>query len=85
LNRQFRKKDYPSDVLSFNYNDPEMPDEIYISAEKAESQAPEWDNTFPEEMMRLAVHGLLHLLGFDHQNEVERQIMREKEDYYLAP
>ena len=73
LNLEFRKQDKPTDVLSFNYNfiDPETDREylgdIIISIESAIHQAEEHNFTINQELAFLAIHGTLHLLGYDHQ------------------
>ncbi|MBQ9942236.1 MAG: rRNA maturation RNase YbeY [Christensenellaceae bacterium] len=53
--------------------------EIYISVEQAARQAVEYGNTLTEEMRFLAVHGMLHLMGYDHMEEEEERIMRQKQ------
>lgn len=53
--------------------------DICISLEKAREQANEYGNTLAEEMCFLAVHGALHLMGYDHESEVEEQVMRQKQ------
>lgn len=74
LNLTYRSKDYPTDVLSFSQiegsnsvNATSLGD-IIISLETAQKQAPEFENDFNSEIKRLLVHGLLHLLGYDHEN-----------------
>jgi probable rRNA maturation factor len=72
LNAQFRKKDYPTDVLSFPAGD-ELPTggqllgDVVISVEKAKEQAKESRRTLNEEMVILLIHGIVHLLGYDHE------------------
>ncbi|MFN2305188.1 MAG: rRNA maturation RNase YbeY [Anaerolineales bacterium] len=72
LNRTFRGIDLTTDVLSFNqdFTDPETGrfylGDIIISIERALEQAPKQDHTLNEECTYLAIHGILHLLGFDH-------------------
>jgi probable rRNA maturation factor len=89
LNRQFRNLDKVTDVLSFHYGEDEAEagevwGEIYIASLQAKKQAPRWKNTFFNELRRLAVHGALHLAGYDHMKAPERLIMRAKEDHYLT-
>jgi probable rRNA maturation factor len=83
LNKRFRKLDKVTDVLSFNYAEPDVFGEIYIATLKAKTQAPRWKNTFYQELRRLVVHGSLHLAGFDHLRVPERKVMRDREDAYL--
>lgn len=95
LNRDYRNKDKTTDVLSFPWEcDPEDSEflddeekllgELYISVPQVERQAPRFDTTFEEEMNRVTVHGLLHLLGFDHIKPQDRKIMRAREEHHLG-
>jgi rRNA maturation RNase YbeY len=87
LNQQFRDIDQPTDVLSFPQNaeeDPPIPGEIIlgdiaVSLDTAQAQAKEHDLTFEEEIILLLIHGILHLLGYDHEiSEREEEKMRSK-------
>ncbi len=85
LNEEWRKKDKPTDVLSFPINE-ETPygckilGDIVISIPYAKEHAKEFGNSFKEEMIRLLAHGLLHLLGYDHEkSEEDAKIMFQKE------
>jgi len=95
LNRQYRGKDCPTDVLSFALNegeDPEVIDapgevllgDIIISIETATRQAEEYGHSLERELAYLTVHGILHLLGYDHMTEEEKSEMREEEEYVLS-
>lgn len=81
LNRQYRKVDKPTDVLSFasGDKDPETQKtylgDVIIAMPKAESQAAESGHSANAELSLLVVHGMLHLLGFDHQNDAAEQKM----------
>lgn len=63
LNRQFRGKNYPADVLSF------PPDEIAISLDRAAAQARDLGHSLDEELRILMLHGMLHLCGLDHETD----------------
>ena len=81
INNEFLKHDYPTDVLSFDLTEGKfLEGEIYISAETAKRQAEEYNVTIKEELVRLAVHGCLHLIGFDDNNEENKAIMRDMEN-----
>lgn len=82
LNRRFRKKDRATDVLSFAFGEPEFLGEIYISLDRARSQARALGCAFPAELWRLVVHGLLHLLGHTHGRGAARRRMEKKELAY---
>ena len=82
LNKDYRKKDKATDVLSFPYDGGQWPGEeekvfgeIYISVETALRQAKEKGHDLQRELEILFVHGLLHLMGFDHQNDEEEAKM----------
>ncbi|MBI2412492.1 MAG: rRNA maturation RNase YbeY [Deltaproteobacteria bacterium] len=80
LNKEYRKIDKATDVLSFPMEDPEMLGDIVISYEKLLAQANEFRVTADEELGRLLVHGLLHLIGYDHvKGGRQAKEMREKE------
>jgi probable rRNA maturation factor len=83
LNKQFRKLDKVTDVLSFVYDDEDILGEIYIASALAQKQAPRWKNSFYDELRRLVVHGALHLSGYDHMIAKDRNLMRSMEDKYL--
>ena len=84
LNSRFRKKNRPTDVLSFPA-DPDMGilGDIYISVNTAKRQAREYDWSLRDEILRLVCHGVLHLCGYDHHKRVDTVVMRAKEDKYL--
>ncbi|OGP23824.1 MAG: rRNA maturation RNase YbeY [Deltaproteobacteria bacterium GWC2_56_8] len=85
LNKEYRKIDKATDVLSFPMEDTEMLGDIVISYEKTLSQAKEFGVTVDEELGRLLVHGLLHLLGYDHvKGGRQAQLMRKKEGEVLG-
>ena len=80
LNREHREKDAPTDVLSFPLEAqfPNMPlGSIVISIETAQKGADEFNHSIEDEIKLLFIHGLLHLLGYDH--EIDNGEMREKE------
>lgn len=85
LNREFRGVDRPTDVLSFPMDDePEAGEallgDIAVSLETAIAQAAEYGHSQEREIGFLVVHGALHLLGFDHENDADRAVMRELEE-----
>lgn len=95
LNRDYRGIDRPTDVLSFALNEGEEPDvidgpqesllgDIIISLPTALRQAEEFNHSLERELAFLAVHGMLHLLGYDHEEETDRQVMRQQEEHILV-
>ncbi|MDY6029135.1 MAG: rRNA maturation RNase YbeY [Acidaminococcaceae bacterium] len=98
INRDYRGVDRATDVISFALNDDdaeadmvklvgtceeELLGDIIISAETALRQGEEFGHGLEREIVYLAVHGLLHLLGYDHMNEEEKKIMRREEEASL--
>lgn len=83
LNRRYRGKDSPTDVLSFPQNDPNLLGDVVISLETASKQAEEFGHSLQNEVERLLVHGILHLLGYDHETPEEEKLMKAKEDAAL--
>ena len=81
---RYRGKDQPTDVLSFPQDDNLLLGDIIISLETAQRQAEEYNHSFAREVGFLTVHGMLHLLGYDHYGEEERVIMRKKEEEILV-
>lgn len=91
LNKNYRKIDRETDVITFALEDNEEVNEeehrllgdIYISVDKAKSQALEYGHGFKREICFLAVHGFLHLLGYDHMNKHDEEIMFSKQELIL--
>lgn len=85
LNRMYRNVDSETDVLSFPMDDEEDPDgvimlgDIILSTEKIIEQAGEFGHSLEREMIYLTVHSMLHLLGYDHMEEEEKEEMRAME------
>ena len=90
LNREMRQVDRPTDVLSFpQFEDleEEIPEvgeiclgDVVICREKAEEQAEEFGHSFERELVYLFTHSVLHLLGYDHMEEDEKKVMRQREE-----
>lgn len=95
LNSQYRGKNMSTDVLSFALNEGDEPSiidgppenllgDIIISLEKAAEQAEEYGHSQEREVAFLTLHGLLHLLGYDHETEDDKAEMRREEEYVLS-
>ena len=77
LNRQFRGKDHPTDVLSFPSDERGFLGDIVIAEGVAKRQAKEHGHSLKTEVQTLALHGLLHLLGYDHETDDGRMARAE--------
>jgi probable rRNA maturation factor len=95
INRNYRNKDAATDVISFALNEGEEPEiidgpdvnmlgDIIISIERAMDQAEEYGHSLERELAFLTVHGMMHLLGYDHIEEEDRREMRKEEEYVLG-
>ncbi len=91
INKEYRGIDRETDVISFAFMDEDInPDtdytnygEIYISLEKTLSQSLEYGHSFDRELCFLTVHGLLHLLGYDHMTKEDEKVMFSLQDKIL--
>lgn len=91
INKTYRGVDRPTDVISFAFEDDKtivndgfrFLGEIYISVDTCKRQAEEYGHSFKREICFLTIHGLLHLLGYDHIEESDRLVMRKLEEEIL--
>jgi probable rRNA maturation factor len=84
INIEFLQHDYTTDVIAFNYNVGKVINgEIYISIDTVKSNANKYQVALKEEVSRVIIHGLLHLLGFDDKNDKDRKKMKNLEDFWL--
>lgn len=84
INKEFLNHDYPTDVITFPFEDSDLEGEIYISVDTADLQAKEYKVTLTNELMRLAIHGTLHLIGYEDNTKEKKAEMSELEDKFLA-
>lgn len=98
MNKEYRDVDRPTDVISFAFLDGDDTrdqqlhgkglvclGDIYISIDRAKAQAEEYGHPLERELSFLFVHGLLHLLGYDHMNEEDEKVMFKLQDEILPP
>lgn len=98
LNKKYRGIDRPTDVLSFALRESDEPEiifdadesqadvlgDIVVSLERARSQAVEYGHSFRRELIFLIVHGMLHLLGYDHVEEADRLEMEAEQKFVMS-
>jgi len=85
LNKKFRKKNKPTDVLSFNLEQPGYLGEIIICPDVVKENAKKFGVTAKSETLKVFVHGILHLCGYDHEkSEKEAEEMEAKQEKYLS-
>ena len=84
INVEYLKQDYYTDVICFNYNSEKViSGDIFISYDRIVENSDEFRAEIINEVYRVMVHGLLHLLGYNDKFENEIRKIREKENYYL--
>ncbi|MCF8369061.1 MAG: rRNA maturation RNase YbeY [Bacteroidales bacterium] len=86
LNVRYLSHKTLTDVITFEQseNTKEISGEIYISIPRVKENAKQFRTTFVNELHRVMIHGILHLMGYDDKTAEEAEMMRKKEDYYLS-
>ena len=84
MNKEFLNHDYFTDVISFNYSfGNNVAGEIYISEDTVRHNATEYNVDLDNEMLRVMIHGVLHLVGYNDATNEEKQEMRRLENKWL--
>jgi rRNA maturation RNase YbeY len=84
-NRAYLGHDTFTDIITFDYSDRDLiSGDIFISIDRVRENAPINNAPFENELSRVIIHGILHLLGYKDKGKKEKEIMREKEDFYLS-
>ena len=85
INIRYLQHDYFTDIITFDYcEDKILSGDLFISIDSVQENAKEYGSDFEEELHRVIVHGILHLIGYDDHTPEDQKIMRSKEDYYLG-
>ncbi|WP_341655602.1 rRNA maturation RNase YbeY [Blattabacterium cuenoti] len=84
LNQKYLKKNYYTDVLAFNYSiNKSISGDIFISIDRIYDNSKRWNQFLIFELKRVMIHAVLHLLGYDDKNHIDKKIMKKKEEFYL--
>ena len=85
VNMRYLQHDYFTDIITFDYCEGDkLSGDLFISVDSVRENALYYGTEFADELNRVMVHGLLHLIGYDDHTEEEQKVMREKENYYLS-
>lgn len=85
VNREFLKHDYYTDIITFDYSTrSRISGDMYISLDTVRTNAEQFDSDYDRELLRVIIHGILHLCGIDDKGPGEREIMERHENEALA-
>ncbi len=84
INKEHLNHDYYTDIITFNYNEnQQVSSDLFISVDRVKDNAKTQKTTFTNEMHRVIIHGVLHLLGYNDKTDTQIAEMRSKENFYL--
>lgn len=84
VNKQYLDHDYFTDVITFDYVEGDVVSgDIFISVDRVKENAKSFSTSFSNELNRIIIHGILHLLGYNDKTDTDKLIMTGKEDLYL--
>jgi rRNA maturation RNase YbeY len=85
VNQEYLQHDYFTDIITFDYCEGDrLLGDLFISVDTVKENALEYGTEFQEELHRVIVHGILHLIGYDDHTPEDIEVMRKKENYYLS-
>lgn len=85
INRKYLEHDYFTDIITFDYCEGDrLSGDLFISVDSVRENAVEYKTEFRDELNRVMVHGILHLIGYDDYTDEDIAVMRSKENYYLS-
>ncbi|WP_445432033.1 rRNA maturation RNase YbeY [Chryseobacterium indoltheticum] len=85
VNQDYLQHDYYTDIITFDYvKGKTISGEIFVSLQRISDNASTLSKNYEEELRRVLAHGILHLCGYKDKTEEEEQLMRSKEDFYIA-
>ncbi len=85
VNQRYLQHDYFTDIITFDYCDGDrISGDLFISVDSVRENSIEYGTEFNDELNRVIVHGILHLIGYDDHSDDDIAVMRSKENYYLS-
>lgn len=84
INRQYLKHDYFTDIITFDYVEGvTISGDIFISYDRVMENSEKFNSGFADELSRIIIHGVLHLIGYEDKSKKGKLVMTEKENFYL--
>lgn len=84
INVNYLSHDYYTDIITFDYSEEQIQSDIYISTERVFENSKLHEVDFLNELYRILIHGVLHLVGFKDKTDEEKNVMTQKENFYLS-
>lgn len=85
INQKYLHHDYYTDIITFDYCEGDrLSGDLFISVDSVRENSIEYGTEFKDELNRVIIHGLLHLIGYDDHTDEDIALMRKKENYYLS-
>lgn len=86
VNVEYLQHDYFTDIITFDNSEVEgtLEGDIFISIDRIRENSTDFSDSFDQELRRVIIHGVLHLLGYRDKSDDEQTLMRQKEDQYLS-
>lgn len=85
INQKYLQHDYFTDIITFDYCEGDrLSGDLFISVDSVRENSVAFGTEFKDELNRVIIHGLLHLVGYDDHTEKDIKLMRSKENYYLS-
>jgi rRNA maturation RNase YbeY len=85
INLKYLQHDYFTDIITFDYCEGDkISGDLFISVDSVRENSVQYGTEFEDELNRVMVHGILHLIGYDDHTKADQKTMREKENYYLS-
>ncbi|MEM6766465.1 MAG: rRNA maturation RNase YbeY [Bacteroidota bacterium] len=84
INRESLSHDYYTDIITFPFQNDPIHTDIFISVDRVRDNASAFGVSFDDELRRVMIHGILHILGYKDHTEVEKEEMRTKENWALS-
>jgi rRNA maturation RNase YbeY len=85
INKEYLQHDFYTDIITFDYRESStISGDIFISIDRVKENAATLQIPFPDELHRVIIHGVLHIMGYKDKSPEEETLMRSKEDFYLS-